>query len=107
MNLEIKQIAENFKQLLCNHYGERLQRLILFGSYARNDFHDESDVDLMIVLNDIQVHHGLEIRALSKVVSDLSLKFGKSISILPVSKNRFETSSLPFYTAVRREGIEL
>lgn len=32
MNLEIKKMAKNFKQSLRNHYGERLQRLILLGA---------------------------------------------------------------------------
>ena len=32
-----------------NIYGLCLQKIILFGSYARGDYHAESDVDLMIL----------------------------------------------------------
>ena len=34
-----------------NIYGLCLQKIILFGSYARGDYHAESDVDLMILLD--------------------------------------------------------
>lgn len=33
------------------YYGERLAKIVLFGSYARGDFNEESDVDYLVVLD--------------------------------------------------------
>ncbi len=46
-----RDVTEMMKQL----YGDRLESIVLFGSYARGDFHEDSDVDYLVVLdgNDI------------------------------------------------------
>ena len=39
-----------FVERLRQHYGDDLQRVVLFGSKARGDFDDESDLDLLVVV---------------------------------------------------------
>jgi predicted nucleotidyltransferase len=40
-------VAEDLRQL----YGQRLRQVLLFGSWARGDATDDSDIDLMVVLD--------------------------------------------------------
>ena len=40
-----------FKAALTSRFGARLRELVLFGSYARGDAHDESDVDVLVVVD--------------------------------------------------------
>lgn len=55
----------------------------------------DSDIDLLIVLQDESVKTGREIDQLNDQLFDLILTFGKDISYLPMSKNRFETAQEP------------
>ncbi len=107
MNTETQKISRQFKERLKDLYGDRFDNLVLFGSYARGDFNNDSDVDYLVILNDSTVKGSSEIAFVRKVVSDLSLEYSKLISILPVSKNRFNESTLPFYQIVRQEGIKI
>ena len=45
-----KKAAEEFKQLLENKLKEGFLAIKLFGSKARGDFHQDSDIDLIVVL---------------------------------------------------------
>jgi predicted nucleotidyltransferase len=50
MHPSIRQIAREYKTQLIQLYGSGLESLILFGSYARGDYHNDSDVDFAIIL---------------------------------------------------------
>jgi hypothetical protein len=41
----------SLKAKLIALFGVRLQKLVLFGSYARNQFNEESDVDVLVLLD--------------------------------------------------------
>lgn len=107
MDSIIQKLALEFKQSLNERYGSRFAKLILFGSYARGDFHEESDVDFLVVLNDEKVQSGKDVFFLSDVVSKLTLKYDKLVAILPVSLNRVVEFPLPFYQTIRFEGKEI
>lgn len=47
INLALDRLTEETRK----EYGDMLKRVILFGSCARGDFDDESDVDIMILLD--------------------------------------------------------
>ncbi|HEX9340463.1 MAG TPA: nucleotidyltransferase domain-containing protein [Thermoplasmata archaeon] len=46
---DYRKIAEDFALHLKAKYGERIERVILFGSVARGDYREDSDVDLIVV----------------------------------------------------------
>lgn len=46
---DYRRIAEDFALHLKAKYGERIERIILFGSVARGDYREDSDVDLIVV----------------------------------------------------------
>ena len=51
MNVEIQCITKDVVDRLFDLLGDKLDRVILFGSYARGDFTPESDIDIMVILN--------------------------------------------------------
>ena len=85
-------------------YGSRLQGLYLYGSYARGDQEPGSDVDVIILLDRID-HYSLEIDRTGELISDLSLKFGLSISRLFVSEHDWKHCDTPFLANAREEAI--
>ena len=95
------------KERVTQLYGKRLHQIWLYGSYARQEEKADSDIDLLIVLKDEKIKVGQEIDQLTDQLFDLILVFGKDISYLPMSKNRFETAQEPLLYFIRREGILL
>ena len=107
INPVIEPIVREFKAALKDLYGDRLREVVLYGSYARGDYDDESDIDLMIVLNDETIDTYREIRRMSNLETNLLLKYGKVVSVLPVSSVRYQRSVMPIYLEIRREGLRL
>lgn len=87
-------------------YGERLVRLVLYGSHARGDATPGSDVDVLVVLQGT-VERGREITRLVDATYDVLLGRGVHVSALPMSETEFLTRATPLLLNVRREGIPL
>jgi len=105
INPAIEPIVREFKKALQALYGDRLSDVVLYGSYARGDYDDESDIDLMVVLTDERVNTYAEIRKITAVETELLLKYGFAISPLPVSYNKYRASFGGVYQAARKEGL--
>jgi predicted nucleotidyltransferase len=50
------EVVREFHRRLAAHFGPRLLRLVLFGSYARGEAGPDSDVDVAVVLDRIDGH---------------------------------------------------
>ncbi len=46
---DYRKIAEDFARHLKAKYGDRIERIILFGSVARGEYREDSDVDLIVI----------------------------------------------------------
>ncbi|MBO0931742.1 nucleotidyltransferase domain-containing protein [Fibrella aquatilis] len=102
---ELGALSQQLKRALLSIYGPQLDRLILFGSYARGDFRSDSDVDYLVVLKQDTVHFGPEVDKISIVASQLGLDYTVHVSAKPVSATAYNQSTRLFYQAVRSEGI--
>lgn len=100
------QIAiSHFIDLAKQAYKERLEKVILFGSYARKTQSDESDLDLLIVLNDNEVKFGRESRTLSSIVTKVAVENDVWVSPKPTSLHKYLNSQLPLFENIKKEGI--
>lgn len=97
-------IILQFKSTLQQLYGERLSRLILFGSYARGEAREGSDIDFLVVLKDKNISVFSEIEKINNKVYNIILESGKLISFIPTTEDKFENSPNHFYTRVKQEG---
>jgi len=98
------EILTELRQRLEAIYGERLVRLVLFGSQARGDAEDGSDIDVMVVLNG-PVSPCEEIERTEEVVAGISLEHDVVVCCVFMSEDRFERERSPLLLNVRREGI--
>lgn len=101
---DIQPLLSHFKDQVRQLYRERLAGLYLFGSYARGDADERSDVDILVVLHDEHISPFNEIDAMGDLAFDLELRFEKPISIVPATRRQFESLSSPLYLNVQREG---
>lgn len=104
-NKEIKKFISEIQKLLKN----RLKKVILYGSYARGDFNENSDIDIMILtdLNDREIEDYRD--KISDIAYDIELDTG--IVLSPVIKNiekyNMRADFIPFYKNVQKEGVVL
>jgi len=101
----VQQIAKEYKAALQEIYGDDLAELILFGSYARGDQHEESDVDFAVVFRDQHRDSFDDGVKTTKLASRLSLKYGLMVSPLTTNFQKKQSSMMGVYQEIRKEGI--
>ncbi len=101
---DITPILQELKARLEELYGERLKGLYLFGSYARGEAEPDSDIDVLMVLDDYE-YTSDPIREVSRIGSELSLKHDCLISIMPMREGDWERQESGLSRNVSREGI--
>jgi predicted nucleotidyltransferase len=102
--MEIKEPIEEFKKEIENLYHHRLKDVILYGSWARGDATEESDIDLLIVLEG-DVMPGQEIDRMIEIITEINLQYNVLISVYPISEEAYAKINSPLLLNVRREGI--
>ena len=104
MSEAIKELLSELKIHLLGLYETRLKEIYLFGSYARNEADEESDVDVLIVLDRVD-DYSMEIARTSEVISQLSLQYSVSLSRVFVSEKQWQEDQTLFFLNVRSEAI--
>ena len=104
MSNKIEEILRELHERFLGLYGQRLVRIVLFGSEARGQTDAESDVDVLVVLQG-PVYPGQEIFRTGGVVSELSLRADRTISCVFVDEEEFHHGQGPLLLNVRREGV--
>lgn len=102
--MRIREILKEFREEIEKLYGKRLKSIILYGSWARGDATEESDIDVIIVLEG-KVIPGKEIDRMIDIITEINLKHGVLISVYPVSEKDYSTINSPLLINVRREGV--
>lgn len=104
MDLATRAVLSNLEGELHALYGPQLVRLVLFGSQARGDADEGSDIDVLVVLSG-PVDAWEEIERTGRIVSDLSLEHAVVISCVFVAAERYASEESPLLPNVRREGV--
>jgi predicted nucleotidyltransferase len=102
----IETLLQQLGTQLAALYGERLHRIVLYGSQARGDATEASDVDVMVVLEG-DVDAWTEIQRMSEPALKVELEYEEMITLYPVSRDDFEREAIPVLVNARREGIEV
>jgi uncharacterized protein len=104
MDKRITALMKELKLGLQELYGPGLKGLYLYGSYARGEENEESDVDVLIILDRID-SYGDEVDRTGYLASDLSLKYEVTISRVFVSQRDWMEKETPFLANARDEAI--
>jgi predicted nucleotidyltransferase len=102
--MAIPEPAKRLRRQLEGLYGARLRRVLVYGSYARGDHTNDSDIDVAVVL-DGPVEPGREIDRMLDVVHGVNLAFDTLVSVYPVSEEDYKALRSPLLMNIRREGV--
>ena len=107
--LQLNQITSEVKQNIQNMLGSRLHKIILYGSYARGDYDNESDIDMMVLADVPACEIGTYRKQVNRVASKIGLEHDIMITIALKDKQFFENHQeiLPFYRNVANEVVSI
>ena len=104
-----QQIIQKYVGNILRIYGSFVQQIILYGSYARGDYREDSDIDIMVLLdlNDMEIKKYRH--ALSAMTYDFNMEYDLDIKPMAQSYEEFckWLSVYPFFANVNREGVRL
>ena len=92
-----RKLKEKFK--------DKIEEVIVFGSYARGDFNEDSDIDILIVVNDDKIEEDIR-----KVAYSFIPEIGRLISVKVIDKDTFESMKKMKFSltvSIEKEGIKI
>ena len=106
---ELNNILDKLAASLKSVYGNKLKAVILYGSVARGTATEESDIDIMVLIDGTAQELRTFEDQLSDVSADISIKYFKVFSIMDISYQEYMRwmNTLPFYKNVSQEGVVL
>ena len=104
MDARITTVMVELRNKLKVLYGRRLKGVYLYGSHARGHASRESDLDVLIVLDEIP-HYSLEVSRTSALISSLSLSSGVTISRVFMPEHEWSHGTTAFVVNAREEAI--
>lgn len=108
-NRDITEILNKFIMDAKRNLGDSIRSIIVYGSYARGDYTDTSDIDIMILVDISEEKIKLHENAIIDCAFDLEMEYGKCLS--PIIKNQdffdYWADTLPFYRNIKNEGVRV
>ena len=102
-------ISQRVVQAAKDTLGDKLDKVILYGSYARGDYDQESDIDFFILADVPQEEAGDRRSDIRDSIPFIDLEFDITVSLHVTGKAVFDKyiNTLPYYINVVREGVIL
>ncbi len=106
---KILKILFELKKIMQKLFGNKLREIILYGSYARGEQDNESDIDIMILVDENEENLRKYRYKIADIMGELSLKNDTLISITEATYKQYNEylEILSFYKNIYYEGIEI
>ena len=108
-NSTLNILLKEAKCELIKLFGSKLLHVVLYGSYARGDFNNESDIDIIAIVDMDKMVLQKYRRTVSAIANEIDLKYGVLLSIKLQDNESFikYQNVLPFYQNIIKEGIKI
>ena len=106
---ELNLILQAMTQAYQAVYGANVEKIILYGSYARGDYQNNSDIDIVAIVQGEREGLQQELKKVWDISSDLELEYGIIISptVIPFAEYEKYKKDLPYYRNIQNEGVEV
>ena len=106
---ELNHILKELVNIYRIVYGNRIVKILLYGSYARGEFDEESDVDVVALVKGERETLQDQLHRVWDASSELELQYGTILSpmVIPYDEYKKYVNDLPYYKNIEKEGIEL
>jgi predicted nucleotidyltransferase len=104
MDPKVKRLVDQVKAYLHAMYGQSIRSVILYGSHARGEATESSDVDVLVLIDPSLKPRQVR-ESLSDLLYDMLLDEHELVSVIVLPEDHFERHNLPFMLNVRKEGV--
>lgn len=101
-----EELLNRIKERLKDTFGDRFKGLILYGSEARGEATDESDIDLLVLLTGPVKALG-DLRIIVDALYPFQLEVDRPIHAMPADFSDYQVAEFSLYANVREEGVSL
>ena len=108
-NMNKEKLFSELNENMAHLFGNRLKKIILYGSYAKNKQNKESDIDFIVLVDDTEKNLRNNKYQIADIMAKLSLHHDILVSITEETYSRYTEylEILPFFKNVSKEGIEI
>jgi predicted nucleotidyltransferase len=99
-------VLKHFRAAVTETYGDRLERVVLFGPRARGDAQPDSDYDVAVFLRDM-IDRWAEMNRLADIATHILYDEGEFIHAMPYRAGSYNDERMPLMHEIRAEGIDL
>jgi predicted nucleotidyltransferase/uncharacterized protein (UPF0332 family) len=77
-------LANRFKDEVLKKYKDMIKAVVLFGSFTRGDFHEKSDIDMLVVIDDVVARLTPEMKdELDDRLYDIAKRISENMTVQP------------------------
>jgi uncharacterized protein len=99
-------ILRRFRDAVAEIYGDRVSRVILFGSRARGNAQPDSDYDVAVFLRDMPDRFA-DMNRLADLSTAILDETGEFIHVMPYRAAWYNDKRMPLMHEIRADGIDL
>lgn len=105
--INVEKAKKELARAMANLFGNKLSEVILFGSYARNQQDEESDIDILVLVKEDPLSLKSYSHKIAEIVTDINLQYDLVLSVILQSTDEYEKYKdvLPFFMNIQREGV--
>lgn len=102
-----ERIVQELIDGLSEIFSQHVLQIILYGSVARREATEESDIDIAVILDGVPDSATRE--RFIEWNSEMDMKYGRVFSIVDIENAKLDKwgDVLPFYRNIRKEGVVL
>lgn len=97
---------EEAKNRLEKTFGDRLGEVILYGSEARGEAGSDSDVDILVVLDE-PVSYAEDLKRSVRALYPMTLRLGRPLTPRIATREEYSEQNCPLFRNARRQGVRL
>ncbi len=100
-----QQIAQSYRSV----YGDSIVAIYLYGSYARGNYDDESDIDITAIVKGNRIDLQNKLKVIWNISADIGLENDVMVSptVIPFDEYEKYKQQLPYYMNIQKEGKQI
>lgn len=106
---ELNKITRLIADIYRECYGKQLVCVYLYGSYAREDYDEQSDIDMVAIVDESREKAETILKKVWDKTFDVAFEYDVVISPTVIPYTEFETLKydLPYYRNIMNEGVKI
>lgn len=104
--IQLESISQQMVESYRSVYGDNIIAIYLYGSYARNDYDNESDIDITAIVKGNRLDLQRQLKQVWNMSADIGLENDVVVSptVIPYDEYEEYKQTFPYYINIQKEG---